>query len=743
MYIESINIERFGGIENLNFRMGDGVNIVEGANEAGKTTVAAFIRYMLYGFSDKAEREFYMGTLGVRGSMDIADSAGHVRIVREYGDGGESVTVYDLADNSVIAENCNPGEMLLGVPVNVYDRTAYVGQSMGATVDGGLAEAIENLLFAADENVNTSRSLKRLDDERVALRHKNGKGGRIFELTNERDELRERLKTAAETHASIFEKESALNRTREKIESNGALLAELEVKMRRCEDAVLARQYRELESLQLDCEDALEAYDDALADMTHDGFFPDRTYLANLKLVKSELEMLGEELDRTRSQADEEARIAGERTSYNFSPSAVLDDLGGEEHVTYELRTIHRKRTVCGIFGGMLMGLFIAALFFGVLTLMLNTTPGLALLCVGTGMLLGAILLFVRSSSHKAHEMEILDALGVSNISEYFEYLPIWRESAVRLENEAQNHGIAAEINAKTEAYLLKESELNLLAARWGSMSPDEIIDGVEQSLAELESLAAAHDIAEAKYEDAKRALGAYSPEELHERLENAPGESELQALGSANLRRDYDFAKNADKNMHEKLIVLERELAASRATVEHPAKIAERISEIEREISELTLKADALELAHSTLENAASKLRGSISPKLSEYAGNYLERLTDGRYASLNVASDLSMTYADGTGHLARKIDRMSAGTRDLAYISLRLALIRLLYLNIRPALIFDESFARLDDSRLALALGVLATAAHDGSQSIVFTSHSRDAAIMESLGEFDHVVL
>jgi len=744
MYIETLRIDRFGGIRARSYGLGPGVNIIEGQNEAGKTTIAAFIRYMLYGFTDKNERAFYCGTLGAAGAMEIADGDMRVRIERECGDGGEVVHFIDLTDGSEISDNREPGEQLLGVPVSVYDRTAYVGQLMGAQVEGGMNEAIENLLFTADESTNTAKTLKRIDEARVELRHKNGKGGRVVELCAERDALRERLKTASAAHEGIFAKEEALENLRKKIDSNGALLAELEVKMRRCEDAVLARQYKELESLRREAEMSEYARDAALADMTHDGFVPDRTYLANLKLVKSELDMLGGELEATREAAESEAEASSERISYNFSPTAVLDELGGEAHVTAELRTIHRKRTILGIFGGMLAGLFITALFFGFLIIMVNSAPGLVFIAMGLICLAASVVLIARSSSVKRKETEILDALGVASVSEFYEYLPIWREEAGRQQIKARSSGLSGKVNKQTEAYMAKENELNLLAARWGSFSPDEIIADVEASLDEYEAFAEAAQAAREKYEEASNALAAYSPEELRERLNAAPDERELKALGgAANLRRDHDFARNADKAMNEKLITLEKELAAAKATAEHPTKIAERINELEGEIAELTLKADALELAHEKLSKAAASIRGSVSPKLSEYAGNYLERLTDGKYATLNVDSDLKMTYADDNGHLSQKLNHMSAGTSDLAYISLRLALIRLLYRNIRPALIFDESFARLDDDRLACALGVLFTASAEGTQSILFTSHKRDADIMDNVGEYDYIRL
>ena len=47
---------------------------------------------------------------------------------------------------------------------------------------------------------------------------------------------------------------------------------------------------------------------------------------------------------------------------------------------------------------------------------------------------------------------------------------------------------------------------------------------------------------------------------------------------------------------------------------------------------------------------------------------------------------------------------------------------------------MIFDESFAHIDDKRLAILLRIVATQ----EQSIILTSNSRDADIMRALGEF-----
>ena len=50
MIIEKINIKSFGMLTDMTLEFSPTINVIEGQNEAGKSTIAAFIKYMLYGF---------------------------------------------------------------------------------------------------------------------------------------------------------------------------------------------------------------------------------------------------------------------------------------------------------------------------------------------------------------------------------------------------------------------------------------------------------------------------------------------------------------------------------------------------------------------------------------------------------------------------------------------------------------------------------------------------------------------
>jgi len=85
--------------------------------------------------------------------------------------------------------------------------------------------------------------------------------------------------------------------------------------------------------------------------------------------------------------------------------------------------------------------------------------------------------------------------------------------------------------------------------------------------------------------------------------------------------------------------------------------------------------------------------------------------------------------------------IDILSAGTQDLAYLSLRMALLHMLYDRELPPLLFDEAFATLDDKRLSRMIALLHRASTSDqaetntSQAIVFTCHKRERRAAQAI--------
>ena len=142
----------------------------------------------------------------------------------------------------------------------------------------------------------------------------------------------------------------------------------------------------------------------------------------------------------------------------------------------------------------------------------------------------------------------------------------------------------------------------------------------------------------------------------------------------------------------------------------------------------------DALLLAMNVIEESSSAMRGNITPIISKTASEFMARMSNDKYNVLRTNSRLGlMLDKDG---FAISSELLSAGTKDAAYMALRLALIMQIYDRERPPIVLDESFCQLDDTRLARMLELLSSLCADGIQIILLTSHKREAEYCEKNG-------
>ena len=141
----------------------------------------------------------------------------------------------------------------------------------------------------------------------------------------------------------------------------------------------------------------------------------------------------------------------------------------------------------------------------------------------------------------------------------------------------------------------------------------------------------------------------------------------------------------------------------------------------------------DACVLAYEAIAGAGERMRRDVSPRLGSFTGRMMDCLTDGRYADVGVSHELEIAVRaeDAT----RSLDYLSAGTQDLTYLSLRMALIDLLYRSEKPPVCFDESFAHQDDGRAARMIEVLFLLCGEGQQNFVFTCHDREYRLASAL--------
>lgn len=203
------------------------------------------------------------------------------------------------------------------------------------------------------------------------------------------------------------------------------------------------------------------------------------------------------------------------------------------------------------------------------------------------------------------------------------------------------------------------------------------------------------------------------------ERLESGEtlGKNPLQS--SVQLQREAVETLRRDIAGREALLKREEEL------LEDPAAELERQEAIRLTLREAEQELLALREAKRLLGQAHQEMRALFAPALSKRAGSYFEKLTGGAYIGLAPAVDFSL-LAQTEGE-TRPLELLSGGTKVCAYLALRLALSELLFPEELPPLIFDDSFSALDDTRLRLAVALLAEIS-EKRQVLLFSCQMRE---------------
>ncbi|MBQ7391844.1 MAG: AAA family ATPase [Clostridia bacterium] len=140
MKLLRLHVENFGKLQNFDYSFDKGLNILLEENGWGKSTLAAFIKAMLYGMPasskqslDENERKKYMPWQGgaYGGSLEFSTASGKYRIERFFGakESGDSFVLYDLATNCESNRySSRIGEELFGIDADGFARTVYLSQ---------------------------------------------------------------------------------------------------------------------------------------------------------------------------------------------------------------------------------------------------------------------------------------------------------------------------------------------------------------------------------------------------------------------------------------------------------------------------------------------------------------------------------------------------------------------------------------------------------------------------------------
>ena len=370
----------FGKLQSAELALGEGLNVIEAPNEGGKSTWSAFLRAMLYGINTKErDRQGYLAEKNRYQPWSGAAMEGSVELLWQ----GRSVTLRRGPKGSTpfgrfeavytgTAElvpgltGDNAGETLTGVPREVFERSAFVGQG-GAAIDGApaLEARIAALASSGEEDVSYSQVERRLRD--WLNRRKHNKTGLIPRLEEELADVEETL--ALQSKAFRLAQEA--RRELERLQAEHRLLeSERDAHLSRA----MAQRRARWEAAQAALAEAQAQVDGLEAERTRHGAPPDRDTLkraqeelnalntlhANRKLAESQLEEA--------RAAEAEARASAEDPLFpGLTPDEAWERAGADAEAAGS-----RPKTA-GLYAGGILLLAVGAV--GLIATLCGTLP--------------------------------------------------------------------------------------------------------------------------------------------------------------------------------------------------------------------------------------------------------------------------------------------------------------------------------------------------------------------------------
>lgn len=236
MIIDELNLIGFGKFNNKTIQFQQGINIIYGENEAGKTTVHSFINGMFYGFlKPYARRTIYLEEHEKYNPWSSSRYAGLIKfkydgknysIEREFTKGNESTLVLlddtgeditNSIDNGNKGRVLQPGFHFFGFNDAVYSNTISIKQ-LGSKTEESLAgevrDKLVNVSTTLDDNLSIERAIEELDKSLKDIGTIRATTSNYGRLSKELEELkieRKRILAYKAEYNQILDSDASLN----------------------------------------------------------------------------------------------------------------------------------------------------------------------------------------------------------------------------------------------------------------------------------------------------------------------------------------------------------------------------------------------------------------------------------------------------------------------------------------------------------------------------------------------------
>ncbi len=733
MKLLGCHIENFGNLHDLDVQLENGLNIAIQENGWGKSTFAAFIRIMFYGFlgdgkrnAEENERLKYIPWQGgiFGGQLVFKTGDRYYRIERTFGakHKDDRFALFDDQTNQPSSDfSSNVGEELFGMNHESFLRTVFIAQQQGPsrlTSDihariGGLGDDASDMNRYDDAQRRLKKKMDRLNPGRVS--------GEIYKKTSHLTELTALIAQGESRQNDALRISASIEKEKAQLEETNNALKKLQRQYETANRPL--SQQRRLDQYRMLCRqrDALFRKADALTADLADPELDTADIDEQLDRLE-QIENLRADAERYRLSSEEADDLADYTLRFRGMGRVSADDsepdlAGSRDFSDYVDFAEDMDQRSSG--GSVLAWFFILAgaaaaaggIFMAGFMNYVNAFPvGIAGIVI---FIIGCILL-ARSSKKRASR----DERFASDSDLY--------EDEVRRYEKLLN---------KSETYSSIQHELSEETKRLRKFMTAQELNTREPARSELISL-------RDRVRDARKALSEAEESEIEcqnyaQKYEISSEDADIfihnddSGISVRNTDSASDISEAIQKltlraqKQAEEIRRLEEQKNTALRSVDEFLQAKSQYDRENRETDELQYQYDICKKASDYLARAKETYSAQYMQPIMQAFRSCFDIMTQGHNADFQINADLEICLR--SYGMLHPVSSLSEGWQDIVSFCRRLALIEAMYPDEKPFIILDDPFVNLDPEKVGGGMELLRALSAD-YQILYFTcSESR----------------
>jgi len=688
--IKNIKVNAYGNIENKDINLEEGINIIHGANESGKSTLLNYIISIFYGISRNKDgkalsdyekyKPWNSNEFSGRISYKLEDGEKY-EIFRDFNKKNPKIYNDKLEDISDRFETDKKDGSKFFIEQMGIDKQMYLSTVVSTQEEVRLDEKNQNMLIqkianlagTGEDNVSYKKALIKLQEKirdeigtnKTSQKPVNRIEKEIVEINNKIVETEKYRNRKYEIDA---EKEQILSELKE-LEQQKQILQELQNSMKSEEETKNRLEIREKNR---------------------------KDNIAKINELTNQKNTINAESERVQSAKNHLQDIIKGHKENIEKLNSEIEKIANEKEETQE----KEKPSISFI---VITAVLAIALICSIILIKNYIVSGI----LGVAIIANIVFYVINKNKQKVNKAKLREKINQEK-----------QYKREKLENQKQQ--IIANVNT-TEKELEKQEEEEKQVNSELSMLKGQIIlleKNNEKITEEIEQDNKA--IKEESNKNKQQIIEKYKDKNINDLLyindyQNYISKIE-ETINNNRIRiKGLEIEYNTIVPQLDEMVVLEEKREADK-----------------EKLAELREKESIINIAIENLMDAYEEMKTTITPKFTKNLSESIQKISSNKYNKVTINDENGMIIENNRGEYVEAI-KLSTGTIDQLYLALRLSMIDELSKENLP-IILDESFAYSDNNRLKNMLQYL-TSDLNNHQTIIFTCTDREQKMLEAM--------